>query len=91
MHTINGKPLGGVLTWTSRGRGGIGGQTVGANGEGQFALLITGTPDEASARARAHIRKIELAGYPITDALFVPNDEDGGYFGNPLFVIDPTE
>ena len=90
MNTINGKPLGGVLTWESQGRwGGVGGQTVGADGAGQFAAIITGAHEEAEDFARAYLKKLEQAGHTITSATFVCNDEDGGYLGNPIFIINP--
>ena len=90
VNTINGKPLGGVLTFINRGYQGICGQTMGADGAGEFALVIMGTPEEAQAYAREHLRKIRAAGYRVSDAIFVPNDDNAGYHGNPVFVVDAT-
>ena len=79
--------LGGVLTYRCAGkRGGICGQTIGEDGAGEYALLIKGTPEQADKYARKYIRELELR-YSIEDATFVPNDEDYGYYGNPVRTV----
>jgi hypothetical protein len=67
--------LGAVLTYTTSGHSGACGQTMGANGAGDFALLIYGKPEHAEAVARAHIRNLEASGYRIKAATFVANQE----------------
>lgn len=67
--------LGAVLTYTTSGHSRPCGQTMGANGAGDFALLIYGKPHEAEAAARAHIRELEAGGYKIKTATLVPNQE----------------
>ena len=65
--------LGGILTYRCGGlKMGVCGQTVGADGSGEFALLIKGTPEQASEYARNHLRELE-ARYRIEDAIFVQN------------------
>lgn len=71
--------LGAVLTYSTTGHNKPCGQTVGANGAGDFAVLIYGTPEEAWKLARDHIECLERAGYKIDEALIVPNYE--GYSG----------
>jgi len=71
--------LGAILTYSTKGHNKPCGQTVGANGAGDFAMLIYGTPDEAWKLARDHLERMERAGYKIDEALIVPNYE--GYSG----------
>ena len=47
--------LGGVLVYRTRGSDRVCGQTIGANGAGEFAILLRGTPGACSAYARRHI------------------------------------
>lgn len=71
--------LGAVLTYRTRGHNKPCGQTVGANGAGDFAILIYGSPEEAWKLARDHLERMERAGVKIDEALIVPNYE--GYSG----------
>ena len=76
--------LGGVLSYTTTGHKRPCGQTIGANGAGDFCIVFLVNREQAETRAREHLRKMEANGYRITAAIFVPNDENGGYGGNPL-------
>jgi hypothetical protein len=83
--------LGGVLAYCTKGRTrGVGGQTVGANGEGQYAVLIKGTPEEAENYARKRIKEMEAAGYEFNYIVFAANGEDWGNFGNPVSTVQAT-
>lgn len=83
--------LGGVLTYRCGGRKtGIGGQTVGADGFGEFAVLINGTPEEARLFATKYLRELE-AHYHIESTIFVENGDDYGYFGNPTRMVTSNE
>ena len=78
--------LGGVLSYSTTGHNKPCGQTVGANGCGDYCILFCGTPDEAWRQSKDHIRELEKSGHKLTAVIFVPNDPDGGYYGNPLQV-----
>lgn len=78
--------LGGVLSYTTTGHRRPCGQTVGANGAGDFCIVFLGNREDAEIKAREHLRKMETNGYRITAAIFVPNDDLGGYGGNPLRI-----
>lgn len=81
--------LGGVLSYRCGGRmAGVCGQTVGADGAGEFALLVRGTPEDAEKFSREHIKAIEAIGHKVEYAIFVPNGSQFGYFGNPLRMVD---
>ena len=84
-----GKRLAGVLTYRTSGRKrGLGGQTVGADGAGEFAMLVRGTPEKAEKYSRAYIKEMESLGYKIEEVIFVHNGDDYGYFGNPTRIVD---
>ncbi len=72
---VSSTELGAVLTYTTSGHSRPCGQIMGANGAGDFALLIYGKPNEAEAAARLHIRELESAGYRIKAATLVTNEE----------------
>ena len=78
--------LGGVLSYTTTGHRRVCGNTVGANGCGDYCIVFLGNKEQAENKARDHLRKMEANGYRITAAIFVPNDEMGGYNGNPLRI-----
>ena len=80
--------LGGVLVYRTRGSNRACGQTIGANGAGEFAVLLRGTPEACSTHARRHIASLEALGHKIEEAMFVPNSEEAGYFGNPVIMVD---
>lgn len=72
---VSSTELGAVLTYSTSGHARPCGQTMGANGAGDFALLIYGKPHEAEAAARKHIQELEASGYRIKTATLVTNEE----------------
>lgn len=78
--------LGGVLSYSTTGHNKPCGQTIGSNGCGDYCILFGGSPDEAWRQSQDHIRTLEKEGYKLTAVVFVPNDPDGGCYGNPLQV-----
>lgn len=78
--------LGGVLSYTTTGHRRVCGNTIGANGCGDFCIVFLGDREQAEVKARDYLREMEANGYRITAAIFVPNDELGGYGGNPLRI-----
>jgi len=78
--------LGAVLTYVTDGYGGVGGQQVGADGRGEYAVIFTGEPDKADAAARDYYKKLVASGSRIKQATIVANYE--GYYGMPITIID---
>jgi len=78
--------LGGVLSYTTTGHRRVCGNTIGANGCGDFCIVFLGDREQAETKARDYLRNMEKNGYRITAAIFVPNDEQGGWGGNPLRI-----
>lgn len=78
--------IGGIVAYSTSGHKGIAGQVIGANGSGNFCVVLLGTPEQADAASAALRRELEAKGHTIEQWVFVPNDEDGAYFGNPLSV-----
>ncbi len=78
--------LGGVLSYTTTGHRRVCGNAIGANGCGDFCIVFLGDREQAETKARDYLRNMEKNGYKITTAIFVPNDELGGYGGNPLRI-----
>lgn len=74
--------LGAVLTYRTSGHNKACGQAIGANGAGDFSVLIYGTPDDADNYARDILRKLERSGYRIESANIVRNEE--GWGGSPI-------
>lgn len=67
--------LGAVLTYRTKGHNRPCGQTIGANGAGEFAVLISGKPEDAWAFAGEYLRDLERRGYRIEEAILVTNEE----------------
>ena len=84
------KPIGGIFAYSTSGHRRPCAQAIGANGAGEFAIVIYGTHEQAEAAIRERIRVMEQNGLHFESALFIPNDPDGCYFGNPLSFIDAT-
>lgn len=82
---VSSNSIGGVLTYNRKGRRGICGQVIGADGSGEFAYVIEGTPDEANAWATAHIRAQEENGYRFESVTIVLNEEC--YSGSALHFV----
>ncbi len=70
--------LGAVLTYRTSGHNRACGQAIGANGSGDFSVLIYGTPDDADNHAREILRRLERSGYKIQTANIVRNEEGWG-------------
>ena len=79
--------LGAVLSYSTTGHNKPFGQTIGANGCGDFSVLIKGAPDDAEDIARQYLKDLERDGYRITHAIITRNDELASYNGNPLKVL----
>ncbi len=79
--------LGGVLTFTSAGTTRPCGQQVGADGAGDFSVLIFGSKPEVHAKARAMLRDLERAGHRLTNITLVYNGPDEGYYGSPVTAV----
>lgn len=70
--------LGAVLTYSTTGRAGVCGMTVGANGAGEYAVLFMGNPADAEMAAREYVRRLERAGWRLRSATIVPNEPTFG-------------
>ncbi len=66
--------LGAVLTYSTTGRAGVHGMTMGAAGEGEYAVIFMGSANEAEAAAREYVRRLERAGYQLKSATLVVNE-----------------
>ena len=82
------KMIGGVLTYRSKGRPCVCGQTIGADGSGEFAFVIEGSSDSASDWARDHIRELEKSGTRLEKVTFVPAEEC--YSGPMIQIVTPN-
>lgn len=80
--------LGGVLSYTTKGCGGICGQTVGAEGSGDFSVLILGTLEQANKICRDYIQKLEQSGHRLERVIFTPCGENESYYGNPVSILE---
>lgn len=80
--------LGCVLTYSTTGHNRPCGQTIGANGLGEYVVLITGDTVDAEQAAREYLRNLERNGYRITEAIIVTNEE--AYSGKPISVMQAT-
>jgi hypothetical protein len=69
----SGDGLGAVLTYTSNGRSGVHGMTMGADSSGNFAVLFMGNAVDAENAATEYLRRLQQAGYRISAAHIVPN------------------
>lgn len=67
--------IGGVLTYEIKAGGRACGQTIGADGSGEFAVVINGTPDVAEQWARDYMRKIEASGARLGRIVFVRSEK----------------
>ena len=80
--------IGGVLTYKRKGRKGVCGTTIGADGAGEYAFVIEGTPEEASAWAVAHVRNEEAGGARFENVTLVLAEEC--YSGPMLQIVTPN-
>ena len=79
-------PLGAVLTYETDGYGGAGGQQVGADGRGEYAVIFTGNPEDAETAARDYLNKLRTSGNRIRTFTIVANYE--GYYGLPIAIVN---
>ena len=70
-----------VLVYKSKGRPGAHGQTLGANGAGEFAVLYRGDEFAALVKANEEIRALEAAGHRLDFAAIIHGE---GYSGPML-------
>jgi len=78
--------LGAVLTYTSNGRSGVHGMTIGADGSGDFAVLFMGTAADSENAATEYLRRLQQAGHRISAAHLVPNERL--FSGTSVRVVD---
>ena len=83
-----GEMIGGVLTYEIKSSGRVCGNTIGADGSGEFAVVIEGTPDVADQWARDYLRKMEASGVRLGRILFVSGHET--YSGCPIQTVAPN-
>lgn len=77
--------LGAVLTYSTTGRAGLHGMTLGAAGEGSYAVIFMGAASEAEAAAREYVRRLERAGYQLKGATMVVNEPS--VFSEPVRIV----
>lgn len=77
--------IGGVITYTSEGRGGACGQTVGADGAGEYAVVVFGTPEHAGQYATDYVRRLQNSGVRVRNFCFVSSEE--GYPASRVSVV----
>lgn len=88
MDAFEREMIGGVLTYEIKSGGGIFGNTIGADGSGEFAVVIEGSPDVAAQWARDYLRKLEASGVRLGRILFVSGHET--YSGCPIQMVAPA-
>lgn len=80
--------LGGVLTFTSAGTTRPCWQQVGADGAGDYSVLLFGAKADVHAKARAMLRDLERDRHRLTNITLVYNGPDEGYYGSPVTVVN---
>ena len=80
--------IGGVLTYEIKGGGKACGQTIGADGSGEFAVVINGTAEVADQWAKDFLRKVEASGARLGRVVFVAAEEC--YAGQTVTVVTPN-
>lgn len=80
--------IGGVLTYEIKSGGRACGQTIGADGSGEFAVVINGAADVAEQWAKDHLRKIEVSGVRLGRIVFVAAADC--YMGQAITVVQPN-
>ena len=77
--------LGAVLTYKTSGCRRAHGQTIGADGAGEFSVLFMGSPDDADTAAREYLAKMQRAGMTIQSAMVVRNEPH--FLGDSVLVM----
>ena len=67
-----------ILTYDTKGHIHPCGQTVGANGAGQFAIVYYCSIEEASRDANQRIKSLEKAGHKVESIHFIENGMNFG-------------
>lgn len=80
--------IGGVLTYEIKSGVKACGQTIGADGSGEFAIVIHGTAEFAAQWAKDFLRNVEASGARLGRVVFVAADEC--YAGNTVMVVTPN-
>lgn len=80
--------IGGVLIYEIKSGGRACGQTIGADGSGEFAVVIDGAADVAEQWAKYHLRKIEASGARLGRVVFVAAADC--YMGQTITVVQPN-
>ena len=78
--------LSAVLSYTTSGNKKACGQTVGANGAGDFCVLFFCDKDQAYKKATKLLKEMESSGHKITASIFVENDDN--YAGNTIKKVE---
>ena len=86
-QTIDSSALGAVLTYTDPGGHGAGGNTVGADGSGDYAVLFMGSSDAAETAAREYINSLQRC-IRVRNICFVTAEE--GWLGCPITIIETS-
>jgi hypothetical protein len=76
----------GVLAYTIQRKSGACGTTIGADGSGDFAVVIYGSPFDAHEKASAHLQRMEEQGFAVKNYIFVPQIEC--YSGMPIKELE---
>lgn len=82
------KMIGGVLIYEIKSGQRICGNTIGADGSGEYAIVIDSPPDVADQWARDFLMKLESSGVNIGRIMFVSGDET--YSGCPIQTVKPN-
>lgn len=80
--------IGGVLIYEIKNGGKACGQTIGADGSGEFAVVINGTAKVADQWARDFLRKVEASGARLGRVVLVAAEEC--YAGQAVTVVTPN-
>ncbi|MCA8237692.1 hypothetical protein [Burkholderia cenocepacia] len=78
-----------VLTYSTQGHRNPCGQTMGANGCGEFAILYYGDIDSAESQARTHILNMKGASYQF-DWVSIIRSDDEAYYGPVMTSVEIT-
>ncbi|RQR87671.1 MULTISPECIES: hypothetical protein [unclassified Burkholderia] len=75
-----------VLTYSTKGHSRPCGQTMGANGCGEFAILYYGNIETADKAARAHLNDMQRASYRF-DWTSIIRSDDETYYGTAMTTV----
>ena len=78
--------LGAILTYHTDGNTGACGQIVGADGSGDRAVLIYGTPDNAYSYAKKYLKQLKNT-HKISNIMLILNEEEwDGYPVQEIYI-----